>query len=511
MIAADCTPAFILTRASEKMRVADWGVPILCVDEAAGTPVELAAARSSADKAAYIVYTSGSTGQPKGVIVPHRAIPRLVIDANYIQISPADRIAHAATCAFDAATFEIYAALLNGAESVMCPKETLLSAGNLARLLDASGITILFLSTDLFHRLVAEDPRIFGGLRYLIVGGSAGDPASVRKVLASRPPQHFLNAYGPTECTTFATMFDNRELPDDAAIVPLGRAISGTETWILDRYRNPVPAGIVGQLYLGGDGLALGYSGAPALTAERFVTLTLPDGRTARLYRTGDRVRSRPDGTIEFIGREDNQVKVRGYRVELDEIEATLGNNESVRQCTVTARRVPPGDTRLTAYVVPAAFAGFPGETNLIATLRAFLRERLPDHMIPTDFVLLAEMPLNANGKIDRQALPDPEDKPRASTVALPCTGTEHLIADAWRDVLQRDAIGVHDNFFDAGGHSLLLIQLQSRLEQRLGQPVPVLELLRNPTIASLASFFERQQQRRPNAEKQRDELLHPR
>ncbi|MBV9791536.1 MAG: amino acid adenylation domain-containing protein, partial [Chloroflexi bacterium] len=277
-----------------------------------------------ADNAAYVMYTSGSTGRPKGTAITHQAIVRLTRNTDYVQVTPADRVAHASTIAFDAATFEIWVALLNGAQLIVVPKQTALAFEEFAVLLREQSISVLFMTTAWFNQFASAQPAAFNDLRYVLVGGEAADPQRVREVLAQGGPQHLLNAYGPTECTTFATWYETSDLPTSATSVPIGYPIANTYCYILDAQLQPVPVGVAGELYIGGPGVARGYWDRPGLTAERFIPDPFGQNPGARLYRTGDLAHYLPDGNIEFGGRIDQQVKLRGYRIELGEIEAML-------------------------------------------------------------------------------------------------------------------------------------------------------------------------------------------
>ena len=271
---------------------------------------------TSSESLAYVIYTSGSTGEPKGVAVSHRAVNRLVMNTDYVQISPREVIAQASNVSFDAATFEIWGALLNGARMVLIAKGTLLSPQCLAAAIERHGITTLFLTTALFNQMVEQIPAALGKLRYLLFGGEAVDPERVKELLRNGPPSRLLHVYGPTEATTFATCYWVKAVAADATTVPIGRPIANTEIYILDANLNPVPIGVSGELYIGGPGLARGYLNRPELTAEKFIKHPFTADPTSRLYKTGDRARYLPDSNIEFLGRLDNQVKIRGYRIE---------------------------------------------------------------------------------------------------------------------------------------------------------------------------------------------------
>jgi amino acid adenylation domain-containing protein len=316
-------------------------------------PTTPPSATTSSGSPAYVMYTSGSTGQPKGVTIPHRAVIRLVKNTEYVQLGPTDRVAQVSNVSFDASTFEIWGALLNGAALVGITKDVALSPHEFAAQLRADRITTLWLTTALFNQVASEVPDAFATLRNLLVGGSALDPHWIREVLKHGPPERLLNGYGPTEGTTFTTCHLIRDVPEHATSIPIGTPIANTSVYVLDPHRNPVPIGIPGELYIGGDGLALGYWNRRELTAERFVPDPFGAQLSSHLYRTGDLVRWLPDGTIEFLGRLDEQVKIRGFRVEPGEVEAILGEHEAVQESVVAPQDDRHGDKRLVAYVVP--------------------------------------------------------------------------------------------------------------------------------------------------------------
>lgn len=447
--------------------------------------------RTTAAHLAYVMYTSGSTGTPKGIGIPHAAINRLVFNTNYIDLCRDDRIAQASNASFDAATFEFWGALLHGALLVGISRDVALSPREFATQLDAQGITTLFLTTALFNQLAREVPGAFAALRHVLFGGEAVDPRWVREVLRHGPPKHLLHVYGPTESTTYATWYRIQHVPETATTVPIGGPLSNTTTYVLDQHMQPVPVGIPGELYIGGDGLARGYHQRPALTAERFVPHPFSDQPGSRLYKTGDLVRYLPDGAIEFIGRTDHQVKIRGFRIEPGEIEAALATHSAIREAVVLAREDTPGERRLVAYVVPVS-----GQEVHVHTVRNFLKETLPDYMVPGTFVLLDTLPLTPNGKVDRQKLPIPGgDRPDlVDAFVAPTNPIETTLASIWSEVLKLERVGIHDNFFDLGGYSLAAVQVVARVREAFQVDLPLSSLFEIPTVASLAQLISTRQ-----------------
>jgi amino acid adenylation domain-containing protein len=458
---------------------------------------------TNSENLAYVIYTSGSTGQPKGVEVTHRAINRLVSNTNYVQLGERERVAQVSNSSFDAATFEIWGALVHGGQLVGLTKETALSAAELARQIAEQQISVMFLTTALFNQIAQSEPGAFAPLRYLLFGGEASEAQAVRRVLAAGKPEHLLHVYGPTENTTFTSWYEVREVAAGARTIPIGRAIANTEVWVLDQQGQVAPLGVVGELYIGGEGLARGYLARPALTAEQFVPHPYSAEPGARLYRTGDLVRLLSDGNIEFLKRMDQQVKVRGFRVELGEIEAALQDHAAVRDSVVVAREDTPGNKRLVAYVVRdpeyQLVTGQAAEFGLVPQLRSWLQERLPDYMMPSNFVILDKLPLNANGKVDRHALPAPEGVSYVTeeTFIPPRTPEEEKVAEIWAEVLEIRPISVEANFFDLGGHSLLATRLISRIREAWGTDLPLRVLFDSPTVAALASHLATASQER--------------
>ncbi|MCP4656609.1 MAG: amino acid adenylation domain-containing protein, partial [bacterium] len=488
--------------------LAKHGVKLVCLDRDEAAIARAsdrnpeASAAVTGDHLAYVIYTSGSTGIPKGVAVSHRAVARLVFHTNYIDLGADDRVAQASTTSFDAATFELWGALVHGGRLVGISKEVALAPQAFAAALREHRITALFLTTALFNQMVSEDPAVFNPLRHLLFGGEAVDPHWVREALASGGPQRLLHVYGPTESTTYATWQRVREVARGARTVPIGGPLANTEIYVLDRSLEPVPAGVAGELLIAGDGLARGYLKRPGLTAERFIPNPLggnPSASGSRLYRTGDLVRYLPEGAIEFLGRLDFQVKIRGFRIELGEVEAVLGRHPAVREAFVIADRTESGDQYLVAYVVPE------GEAVAAGELREFLLRTLPEYMVPSVVVSLEALPLGPTGKVDRAALPAPARaiEPVAHFVA-PRGPVEEALARIWAEVLgerptcpppgepqTRPQVGAHDNFFALGGHSLLATRVVSRIRTTLGVELPLMKLFEAPTVAGLAARVE--------------------
>jgi amino acid adenylation domain-containing protein len=478
----------------------DHGLPVLQLDDPDSQWKSQPEKNPSSEEAgltplhlAYIIYTSGSTGQPKGVMVPHRAINRLVLNNGYAMIRPGDRVAFAANPAFDATTLEVWAPLLNGGCVVVIDKAVLLEPVRFCEALRLQRVSLLWLTVGLFNQYADILASDLANLRYLIVGGDALSPSVMARVLQNGAPQHLLNGYGPTETTTFATTYEITAVPEDARTIPIGHPIANTQTYILNALGQPVPIGVPGELYIGGAGVARGYLNRPELTAERFLSDPFSDEPGARMYRTGDLARWLPDGNIEFLGRNDFQVKIRGFRIELGEIEARLAEHPAVREAVVLAREDTPGNKRLVAYYTVSLVNESERDTVGAEQFRAHLSASLPEYMVPAAYVRLESLPLTPNGKLDRKALPVPEALAYSARGYEPPKGEmEMKLASIWAEVLKVDRVGRHDDFFDLGGHSLLAVQLILRLQHIIpGEPLPLRAVLEAPTVERFAVWLD--------------------
>lgn len=457
------------------------------------------------DNLAYVIYTSGSTGQPKGVLTIHRNVVGLVSDHHYVCINPGDRIAQASNMAFDAITFEVWGALCNGAQLVYLDKDTLLDPNRLEQNLKQLQIQTLFVTTALFNQVAHACPQGFESLDYLLFGGELVNYEAVNRILAAGKPKHLLHVYGPTEATTFSTwealngVYCEAERP-----IAIGRPLQNMQLYVLDENKVLLPVGCVGELYIGGRGIACGYLNQPALTAEKFISNPFNDDSNDILYKTGDLVRWLVDGRIEFIGRADHQIKLRGFRIELGEIENQLNALGTVKDAIVllstTNDSENTSDSQLLAYIVPSLkLKSNPDECaqqkqTLILKCKQQLKISLPDYMMPSVFVVLPAFPLNANGKIDRKALPATHKEGiylKEETYVAPRNARENQLCQLWQQLLKRELIGIHDNFFELGGHSLLATRLISLVRDELDLELPLRTLFEKPTIAELADALQ--------------------
>ena len=435
---------------------------------------------------AYVLYTSGTTGQPKGVMIEHRGIVRLVIQPDYVALSAQEIMLQFAPLAFDASTFEIWGSLLHGGRLVVCPARHL-DYDELARTITAHGVTTLWLTAALFHEMLEHAPAALAGVRQLLTGGDVLSPAKVRAYLELPGHGRLINGYGPTESTTFTCCYGLDSAEQIGYTVPIGRPIANTRVYLLDAHFRPVAIGVPGELFIGGDGLARGYLNRPELTAERFMADPFSSEPGARLYKTGDLARYLPDGNIEYLGRLDHQVKIRGYRIELGEIEAVLGGHPELADGAVVPRSQAGGDKTLAAFVVARGTVVLSA-----ASLRLWLGEKLPEYMIPSRFYVLPGLPLTPNGKVDRKALEqlDGVELEAGTDYVAPGTELETRLVEIWQAVLGRERIGIHDNFFDLGGNSLLAARLFSQIERALETKLPLATLFQAPSVRKLAEVL---------------------
>ena len=453
---------------------------------------------------AYIIYTSGSTGTPKGVEIEHHSVVNFIKAASdRYQITYQDRVLQFASIAFDAAAEEIYPCLTRGGTLVLRTDEMLLSAQRFMERCHEWNVTVLDLPTSYWHQLIGELTQIkssqinlMASLRLVIIGGETALLETCKlwqKYVdqLSNPPQ-LINTYGPTESTIVATSCNLSEYlqTKDIAVVPIGKPLANVQTWVLDCDLQPVPMGVVGELHIAGSGLARGYLRKPEITAEKFVNyffrLNQETNQEERLYKTGDLVRYLPDGNLEFCGRIDQQVKIRGFRIEIGEIIAVLIQHSDIQDAIVLINE-DQGQKYLVAYLVPQEFNSLE-ESNLVSKVRLYLRQHLPEYMMPTVLVILEKLPLNTNGKVDRKALPAPCIVNNNTTLVLPQTPVEKLIAEAWQRILKIAEVGLDDNFFDLGGNSLLLVQSREELKIVCNQELSIVQMFQNPTIRTLAT-----------------------
>jgi amino acid adenylation domain-containing protein len=480
---ADAAPAAMLAQHG----AAAGDLPTIVLDETclAEGPCSEPAPAATASSLAYVMYTSGSTGIPNGVAVEHRNVLRLAVNGGFAPLTPDDCVAHCASPSFDASTWELWAPLLCGARVVLVAQDDLLRPARLNAVLERGGVNAMWLTAGLFNEYVDALEPAFARLKYLLVGGDQLDPRTIRRAQSKPvPPRHIINGYGPTETTTFACTYDIPLLAQDALSVPVGRPIGNTQVYVLDAGRRLVPAGATGEIHIGGVGVARGYLGRDALTAERFVSDPFSNEPGARLYRTGDMGRINADGLLECLGRMDTQVKIRGFRIETGEIEARLAACDGVREAVVLAREGAAGGKRLVAYVLRA------GQSDVSPRqLRDAVAAALPAYMVPSAFVVMDAFPLTGNGKLDRRALPEPDAAALAAQqFEAPQGEVEVALAQIWSEMLGIDQVGRHDNFFELGGHSLMAVQLLEKGRQAFQVEPALKDLFEHPVLSQLAA-----------------------
>ncbi len=441
------------------------------------------------DSLAYVLYTSGSTGVPKGVEVPHRAVVRLLFGGEFLGPDATQVFLHLAPLAFDASTFEIWAGLSGGGQCVLYP-ESLPTASQLGEVIRRHRVTTLWLTSSLFNSVIAESPESLRPLRQLIIGGEALSVPHVRRALEWGPETQLFNGYGPTESTTFACTYRiPRDFDAAAGSVPIGRPIGNTQVYVLDGRRQPVPVGIPGELYIAGDGLARGYLNRSELTRRSFVQHPFSSDREARAYRTGDIVRYRRDGNLEFLRRADTQVKVNGFRIELGEVESALLSCPVVKAAIAVVHEEVPIGKRVVVYVETSDLQTDDRAEEVKKEICNFLSQKLPDYMLPAQLVLLPALPLTASGKLDRRRLPSPEDFRRETRTVptAPRNEVEAKLLELWKELLGNSDMGVDQDFFDLGGTSLLLTRLLVRTEKAFGRKLDVAAVFEAPTVRDLA------------------------
>lgn len=439
------------------------------------------------DDTAYIMYTSGTTGQPKGIMTTHSNIARVVKNTNYLTILETDTLLSLSNSVFDGFTFDVYGALLNGAKLVLPQKETILDMGKLTELIKGEHISVMFVPTALFHLLVDEGTDWMRGVRKVLFGGERASVQHVRKAFDVMGKGRLLNVYGPTESTVFATYYPIDEaIPLEARSIPIGKPLNQTGAYILSEHRQLQPIGMVGELCLSGKGLAKGYLNRPDLTKQVFIAHPFAAGE--RLYRTGDLAYFREDGLIEYAGRVDDQVKIRGHRIELTEIEANLLMHQGVKQAVLLADHDETNHTRLLAYIT--CDDAWKGKLDDIKTR---LKERLPAYMLPHELIELENLPLTPNGKVDKRQLPKPEAPQGNRRVKLPANEVEQKLLVMWREVLEREDISTDDHFFELGGHSLKAMSLLSKVSKEFEVQVPIHLLFETPTIEALSHYIQHQ------------------
>jgi amino acid adenylation domain-containing protein len=473
----------LLTKGRLAQQMPEIKVPILALDrdwdDIAQQSDQSFLSLTLPENLAYVIYTSGSTGLPKATAVSHRSLIRLLRDTNYIQFQSDEVVAQTVNLSFDPTTFEIWGALANGCSLAIIGNEDLLDVDRFTAEIKDKGVKVMFLATSLFNEMGRLNPAMFNSVKYLLYGGEAVHPGTAAAVLEAGGPENLVNAYGPAECSTFTSCYLTKEVAKDATSVPIGKPVSNTHTYVLDRHMNLEPVGAMGDLYIAGEGLARGYWKRPELTAEKY--LPNPYGEPGeRMYCSGDLARWMEDGNLEFFGRADHQIKIRGFRVELGEIEVALLQHGGVTNCAVLMKTGASGKW-LVAYVS--------GEAST-DELKSYLKTKLPEYMVPGVYVMLPELPLSTNGKVDRRALPDPTPfKGRSVQDGAPETMTaiEELLVDIWTQVLSATQIGVRDNFYDLGGESLLALRIVSRTNKYFQTELSVRTLLEHPVLMDFA------------------------
>ena len=495
----DARARVLITQQSLSDRLSLNDMQVVCLDRdrdvIAGQSTERQASGVVGDNLAYVIYTSGSTGKPKGIGLGHAALTNL-IEWHYSVLSRGTKTLQFASLSFDASFHEIFSAWCSGGTLFIVPESMRADVAGLIRFIGGAGIEKVILPVVVLQQLAERynsEPQLFAGIRELI---TTGEQLQITTPIVDLFKQldgcTLHNHYGPSESHVVTSYTLAKDPAAWASHPAIGQPISNTQIYILDQSMNPVPIGVPGELYIGGVALARGYINRPDVTAEKFIPDPFSTEPGARLYKTGDQSRYLPDGNIEYLGRMDHQVKIRGFRVELGEVEAVLGQHPAVRESVVMAREDTPGNRRLVAYVIADV-----QEENVTSQLRTYLREQLPEYMVPSAFVLLDEFPLTANGKVDRRALPAPDKLRQEAEEAFvaPRNAAEEIVAGIWVQVLDVEKVGVHDNFFNLGGHSLLATQVISRIRSAFQlelDQLPLRQLFETPTVAGLVEALTR-------------------
>jgi amino acid adenylation domain-containing protein len=441
---------------------------------------------STSDDAAVLIYTSGTTGQPKGTLIPHRAVIRVVQERQYLQITQEDRVAQDMSPSFDVCILEVWSALTNGAALIGISKNELLNLRQMARILQRERVSFLAIPAAYLCQIGREAPGMLRNLRAVIYGGEPADPAALRNILKTAPPGKLVNAYGPTEGCIIASCYHIESIEENATSIPIGRPLANVMLYLLDGNLRPVPFGVPGEICIGGD-IGLGYWRRPELTREKFVPDFIGGKEGATFYRTGDMARLRADGNLEFLGRTDEQVKIRGFRIELGAIQIALASHPDVAEAIVIVREDQPGSRRLVAYVKLRRELEHAADV-----LRRYALNRMPEYMVPAVIMPVDSIPLNANGKIDKAALTAPRERPQiAAAWETPLTEFQQAVATIWQDLLGVDKAGLNDNFFELGGDSLLAMRLTVSLRQSFGIGVALQSLFSAANLGEFCAALE--------------------
>lgn len=492
----DTAAPLVLTQQRHSGTLQEIAADTLCLDtgwsEIAGASSEKPQIEADPCNLAYVLYTSGSTGTPKGVMIEHRSLVSYIADAiRTFGIAVGDRVLQFASISFDTSAEELFTALVSGATLVLRNDAMLGSAARFLHECEAHGISILDLPTAYWHMIVSElkcgQARFPRTLRLAIVGGEAMQReqwVAWRDAVGQRV--RLINTYGPTEATIVSALCDLTELDPNSSAPPIGLPVPGAELYVVDEQLRPVPSGVIGELCIGGVGLARGYLNHPELTAQAFIAHSSGDLRGARLYRTGDLARQREDGLLEFIGRRDNQVKMRGFRIELEEVAVVMREHPAVRDAVAIVREDVPGAQRLVGYAVAESGAALECDA-----LHRFLKARLPEYMLPASLAVLDELPLTVNGKIDRRALPAPDVTGAAAQQPSHRTQMHGMQASIWAQILGLEFVGINDNFFALGGHSLLATRIISRMNELFQVDLSLQDLFTAPTVVGLAAVID--------------------